>query len=87
MEGRPRITSGGDKLMANHGFNKSLFKINKLGWQLAAKWENGAIIPKHLKLFHVYIITVNGEMLRKVILLQFGIFLQFQLKSNACQLY
>ena len=60
MEGRHRISTGGDKLMANRGFSKSMFKINIWGWKLAAKWDYGAITPKHLKLFRVYIITVNG---------------------------
>ena len=83
MEGRSRISSGGDKLMANHGFSKSLFIINIWAGNLQS---SGTIKPKHLKLFRVYIITVTGEMLRKVIVLQFGFFLQCQIKSNACQL-
>ena len=48
MEGRPRMSSGGDKLMANSGFSKSLFKVNIWGWQLAAKWAYGAVRPMHL---------------------------------------
>ena len=31
MEGRPRMSSGGDKLMADRGFSKSLFKVNISG--------------------------------------------------------
>ena len=37
MEGRPRMSSGGDKLMADCGFSKSLFNVNISSWQLAAK--------------------------------------------------
>ena len=49
MEGRPRMSSGsGDKLMANCGFRKFLFKVNIWGWQLAAKWAYGAVRPMHL---------------------------------------
>ena len=51
MEGRPRMSSGGDKLMAKSGFNKSLFTVNIWGWQLAAKWAYGAITPVHLYFF------------------------------------
>ena len=48
MEGRPRMSSGGDKLMANFGFSISLFKLNIWRWKLAAKWAYGAIRPMHL---------------------------------------
>ena len=57
MEGRPRMSSGGDKLMANLSgdklmanlsFSKSLFKVNIWSWQLAAKWAYGSIRPMHL---------------------------------------
>ena len=61
LEGRPRMSSGGDKLMANSGFSKSI-KANIWGWQLSAKWAYGVIRPMHQYCFHVYIITVNGEM-------------------------
>ena len=46
MEGRPSMSSGGDKLMANIGFSKSLFNI--WGWQLVIKWTYGAIRHMHL---------------------------------------
>ena len=48
MEGRPRMSSGGDKLMDNLVFSKSLFKVNIWGWPLAAKWAYGTIRPMHL---------------------------------------
>ena len=38
LEGRPRMSYGGDKMMANLGFSKSLFKVNIWDWKLAAKW-------------------------------------------------
>ena len=45
MEGRPRMSSGGDMLML---ISKSLFKVNIWGWQLVIKWTYGAIRPMHL---------------------------------------
>ena len=61
MEGRPKMPSGGDKLMADSGFSK--FKVNIWSWQLAAKWAYmGANRPMHLYFLRVYITTVNGEM-------------------------
>ena len=45
LEGSLECPMLGDKFMANHGFSKSLFKVNIWGWQLAAKWAYGAIRP------------------------------------------
>ena len=39
------MSSDDDKLMANRGFSKSLFKVNIWGWHIEAKWAHGAIRP------------------------------------------
>ena len=43
-----KMSSDGDKLMANRGFSKSLFKVNIWGWHIEANWAYGAIRPMHL---------------------------------------